>query len=128
MTQSQLSALLSERGLEIDPSGIARIERGERSPRLNEAFAIADALAGRRGGLMGMVAPDRPPRTRAETAENVRQLNESLARIDQRLRDVEVDEGRARRAAAELRRMRAEILADLADHGAIPGKRPWSDP
>ncbi len=44
MTQAHLSASLADQGVDIDPSGVARIERGERSPRLNEAAAIGRVL------------------------------------------------------------------------------------
>lgn len=116
MTQSQLSALLSERGIEIDPSGIARIERGERSPRLNEAFAIAAILG---GSLWSMIEPDRPPKTRLQMAAEVGDLQGRLQVIDEELAQVELEEGRAHRMATQLRGDRAEILGRLADLGAF---------
>lgn len=123
MTQIQMSALLAERGVEIDHSGVARIERGERSPRLNEAVAIADVLG---SSLMRMMMePDRAPRTKEQLDYEHRELAERLARIDEQLEEVELREGQAHREATLLRGDRAQILTRLHDleFGPWSGKR-----
>lgn len=43
LTQTTLAQLLEQRdGLRLDPSAIARLEKGQRSIRLNEAVAISE--------------------------------------------------------------------------------------
>lgn len=44
LSQRALSALLAGQGFELDPTGLSRIESGERRPRLDEAVALSKAL------------------------------------------------------------------------------------
>lgn len=71
------AALGSEVGL--DPTAITRIERGQRSVRLNEAVAIANALG---HTLTAMVAGPPKPSLRSLISRN----QDQLAQIDDVLR------------------------------------------
>jgi len=124
MTQAQLSVELISHSVDIDPSGVARIERGERSPRFNEAVAIAEVLGihlvapGDAGALRGMLlqAGD----AERQVLEEVTRLNLQLAQIDERLAEARTSEALARETAAELRSRKAQIMSRLSDLGHAP--------
>lgn len=52
ISQAQLAQRLRERGVRLDQSALARIESGDRSVRLGEAVAVADALSATVSGLL----------------------------------------------------------------------------
>jgi transcriptional regulator with XRE-family HTH domain len=122
MTQAQLTAQLAQGGIDIDPSGVARIERGERSPRLNEASAIAAILGIPVVRPPGDSSPR--PRTQGEITLEVRGLNLELDKIDQQLVELQLTESRARSTMASLRSRRAQILTRLANLGALQDRGP----
>jgi transcriptional regulator with XRE-family HTH domain len=113
MTQAQLSEQLrAEHGVEIDPTGILRIEKGQRSPRLGEAVAIADVLDIQLWMLVR--APwflSVTPRARAAEAER---LSDELQRVDAQIARADADASGAQLRGTELRRRRDDLQIRLA--------------
>lgn len=58
MSQRALAEAVAKFGLQLDPSAITRIERGERSVKVDEAVAIAAALETTVGFLLGEESQD----------------------------------------------------------------------
>lgn len=44
LTQRALADALKERGVQVDQAAVARMEKGEREPKLSEAIAISETL------------------------------------------------------------------------------------
>ena len=112
MTQAQLTAQLAEHAVSIDPSGVARIERGERSPRLGEAVTISEVL-----GIRLTDADDQELRTMLTTyadAERQGQVVAELAALEAELRGIEASLAEARAAEQGARAETARVLSRKA--------------
>lgn len=59
LSQAQMARILSNRGVPIHATAIAKIESGDRSVRINEAAAFADLFETTVDALLGRIGPDR---------------------------------------------------------------------
>lgn len=102
MTQADLAKRLRNYGVDIDPSGIARMEQGRRSVRLNEAFGLSQ--------ILGIPLADmiQPPVLRGMSLAAARK---ELAKLMAQAEELDRDADEARMKAGD-----AEREADSLDY------------
>ena len=111
MTQAEVSEQVKAvHGVEIDPTGILRIEKGQRSPRLAEAVAIADVLN------IPLWLLVRAPWffTSQQRTAHIERLAAELQRLDASIAQADADATDATIKGTELRRRRDELQVRLA--------------
>lgn len=115
MSQVRMSELLRENyGVQIDPTGILRIEKGQRSPRLDEVVAMSDLLNIQVEDLLripsflseSLSAPERYKRTT--------QLKRELARLEDEIGQAAADAANARIERRRLEERRDQVQLRLA--------------
>lgn len=122
-------AVETNTGIKIDPSGLKRIESGEREPRLNEALAISQTL-GVDLPLLALTDSMRVRTTASWVADSLSTLNEQIDELAGRLEFVDeiVDSltGEDRKGAArkylsveKLRRIVAELKELVEPMGSV---------
>jgi transcriptional regulator with XRE-family HTH domain len=114
MTQARMSVLLRENyGVRIDPTGILRIEKGQRSPRLDEVVAMADLLNIHVVDLLSipaLLAKSDPATRRLEEL----QLEGELKRLDEQITRAAAAAASARINRHQLEEERSQVELRLA--------------
>lgn len=112
MTQAGLAQVLESRGIRLDPSAIARLEKGQRSIRLDEAVAIGTVLD---MTVDELLRPALPPE------EQIRQAAEYARRSEWRaLAAVSEHDGAVERLHRLRERAGAEGGDDDGEHPEAP--------
>lgn len=117
MTQPQLAErLYQQSGIKLDPTAITRMERGNRTIRLNEAVHLAAILDIKLLDLVLMpasAAGTRPEDMKAQA----RALAAEAAQLDARIAKAEADAVEAATRAADLQERRRELEAARLELG-----------
>lgn len=110
-TQALLAQMVEDHGVKLDPSAIARLEKGERSIRLNEAVAFASSF---RMTVDELLRPALPP------DEQVREAEKHLQRAKWRALSALVEHESAEERLKRLRERIAEEGGNDGEHHEAP--------
>lgn len=88
-SQAHMAKLLSQKGIDVHPTTIAKIEAGDRSARIDEVAAIADLLEVPLDTLLGRPATPKSDRLHAFQAlvDAAYQAKEEVSALETTLRD-----------------------------------------